>query len=434
MKKLVMLLLIFPVHGFAKTNAPSFPEFLSSFVTEYRKLGIPGFTFSYQEYFQSIPSGESLRKQEEFFERVRNELTQFGKTGLTKAEYAQLLQLNYEVDFNLERIGLEKQWVDAGRKIPGGGLHDLDNFESWYAYFIKKYTSLPVSPEEIMEFGKKEVKKVRQEIRNIRIASEFPDSLAFYSFLESDTFYFRDKRSVMKAFARTDSTVRSHLAGFTGSLEVPPVYPMEWPDAGPDTPPGIYLNHEDNAYGKDVFMINLYGSSFNRRALEWLYMHEAIPGHHLQSSVNHFQNKLDDLFAYPGNLEGWACYVEYLGSELGLYKDPYSLLGKWEWDLVRSARLVIDAGIHYYGWTQAEALKYWKENIPGQDDIAEREIRRVTNWPAQALSYKVGADYIFSLREEWLKQNPGQPTANFHRQYLESGKIPLSVMIDLIFW
>lgn len=432
MKRLILLLILLPVFVSGKAKEPSFRDFLASFVTEYSKLGIPGFTFSYQEYFSSIPSTGSLQKQKEFFERAQNALTQFGNNSLNKTERNQLLQLSYEVDFNLQRIGLERQWVEAGRKIPGGGLHELDNFTEWYAYFIKKYTSLSKSPGEIMEFGKKEVKRVLEEIRNIRVASSFPDSLAFYNFLKADTFYFRDKQSVMKAFARTDSTVRSHLKEFAGSLNVPPVFPMEWPDAGPDTPPGIYLNHEDNAYGKDVFLINFYGSSFNSRALEWLYMHEAIPGHHLQFTVDRLRNELDDLFIYPGNFEGWGCYVEYLGSDLGLYKDSFSLLGKWEWDLVRSARLVLDAGIHYYGWSQEQALKYWKENIPGQDEIAEREIRRVTNWPAQALSYKIGADYIFSLREKWLKQNSGQSIANFHIIYLESGKLPLPVLNKLM--
>lgn len=418
--------------SFRETQNPSFKEFLKSFVTEYSALGIPEFTFSYQQYFSSIPSTGSLQKQKEFFKRTQETLKQFAKAKLTLADQSKYMQLLYEVDFNLQRIGLEGQWISGGRKIPGGGLHELDNFQNWYAYFTKKYTSLDKTPEEIMEFGKNEVKRVQQEIRNIRMASEFPDSLAFYTYLKTDTFYIRDKQSVLKAFSAADSTVRAHLPAFTGSVNVPPIFPMEWPDADRDTPPGMYMNHEDNAYGKDVFVINFYGTRFNRRALEWLYMHEAIPGHHLQFTTNTMHNELDDLFTYPGNFEGWACYIEYFGNDLGLYTNPYSRLGKWEWDLVRSARLVIDAGIHYYGWTQEQAMKYWKENIPGQEEIAVREITRVTNWPAQALSYKIGADFIFSLKEKWLEQNPGLSEAQFHRAYLESGRLPLPVLSELM--
>jgi uncharacterized protein (DUF885 family) len=161
--------------------------------------------------------------------------------------------------------------------------------------------------------------------------------------------------------------------------------------------------------------------------MEWLYMHEAIPGHHLQSSLRK-QNALEDLFLYPGNFEGWACYVEYFGKDLGLYADPYEELGKWEWDLVRSARLVIDAGIHYYGWTREQALDYWKKTIPNQDDIAEREVTRVTNWTAQALSYKVGADVIFRMSRQWQRLHPNDPPSRFRRWYLEQGALPLSVI------
>jgi uncharacterized protein (DUF885 family) len=192
----------------------------------------------------------------------------------------------------------------------------------------------------------------------------------------------------------------------------------------------MYSNHANNAYGKDVFQFNFYNKRYNRRSMEWLYMHEAIPGHHLQYSFRESRKArpLEDLFLYPGNFEGWGCYIEYFGKDVGLFQDPYSYLGKWEWDLVRSARLVMDAGIHYYGWTHAQALAYWKSVVPGQDDIAEREVSRVTNWAAQTLSYKVGADCIFKMKEQWLKRHPGKDASNFHRRYLEIGMVPLAVM------
>jgi uncharacterized protein (DUF885 family) len=202
---------------------------------------------------------------------------------------------------------------------------------------------------------------------------------------------------------------------------------MEWTDATVNTPPGIYLNRSQTAYGKDVFQFNFATGRYNTRAMDWLYMHEAIPGHHLQASFRQ-ENALQQLFLYPGNFEGWGCYVEYLGKDFGLYTDFYSYLGKWEWDLVRSARLVLDVGIHYYGWSREEALSYWKATIPGQDDISEREVTRVTNWCAQALSYKVGADKIMNLRNTWLQQHPKAPIKDFHLQYLQMGVVPLDLV------
>jgi uncharacterized protein (DUF885 family) len=190
----------------------------------------------------------------------------------------------------------------------------------------------------------------------------------------------------------------------------------------------MYINRSSNAYGKDVFQFNFFTKKYNKRAIEWLYMHEAIPGHHLQFSIGKQHNVFEELFYYPGNFEGWGCYVEYFGKDVGLFKEPYSYLGKWEWDLVRSARLVIDVGIHYYGWNREKALQYWKQTIPDQDDIAEREVTRVTNWPGQALSYKVGASRIFKMQAEWEKKYPGKPLREFYQRFLSMGRLPLSVI------
>ena len=179
--------------------------------------------------------------------------------------------------------------------------------------------------------------------------------------------------------------------------------------------------------GKMCSCIIFYNEQFNRRTIEWVYMHEAIPGHHLQSSFAKL-NELQETFLYPGNFEGWACYVEYFGKQLGLFQDIYTELGKWEWDLVRSARLVLDVGIHYYGWSQEKALQYWKQTIPNQLDIAEREITRVTNWPCQALSYKIGADYIFKLRAQWINDTKHESNAQFHNWYLSNSNRPLVIL------
>jgi uncharacterized protein (DUF885 family) len=288
-----------------------------------------------------------------------------------------------------------------------------------------------MSPEDVFELGKKEVARVQKEIEKIKNNLGFEDNDQFLKTLHEPKFFLTEKSAIIKRFGSIDSTVRQHLSKFLGNVTIPAVQPMEWPDAGPATPPGIYLSKVDNSFGVDVFQFNFYGGKYNWRAMEWLYMHEAIPGHHLQSALRRQHPEtaqLTEVFLYPGNFEGWGCYVEYFGSDLGLYKDKYSLLGKWEWDLVRSARLVLDAGIHYYGWTHEEALKYWEENVSGQENIAEREVNRVTNWAAQTVSYKAGADFIFKLKEKWLASHPGKSTADFHRTYLNAGPVPLPVV------
>jgi uncharacterized protein (DUF885 family) len=409
----------------------SFSGFVEQFMKGYAELNVPGFTFDYRDYFSSIASIEELDKQLNYFNDERKKLTVFQREKLPDAERVKYDNIVYEIGFNAERIALEKKWIVDGRKIPLGGLHDLSNRKDWYSHFIKKFTSLSLAPEQVFELGKTEVARVKSEMDKIRQQLGFSENKEFYIHLKKENYFLTDKKVIVSNFAKIDSIVRKNLESFIGKTSVPPVYAMEWPDDGPATPPGIYLSQTDNSYGKDVFQFNFFGGKYNKRAMEWLYMHEAIPGHHLQSSLrrqNPNTTKLAELFLYPGNFEGWGCYVEYFGKDLGLYSEIYSLLGKWEWDLVRSARLVIDAGIHYYGWTHDQALEYWKATIPGQDDIAEREVNRVTNWAGQTVSYKAGADFIFKLKDKWQKQNPGKPQWVFHQKFLAVGPVPLEVV------
>jgi uncharacterized protein (DUF885 family) len=402
----------------------SFTAFKKQFINGYTKLNIPDMEYDYHDYFKSIPDADALSRQEVFFAEQEQKLKTIKANKQQKLDYDHIA---YEINFNRERTRLEKQWVNDGRKIPEGGLHQLNNYKDWYKYFIKKFTGTNMKPEEVYALGKIEVSKVQNEIKKIRLALGYADSIAFYMHLQADSFYITDKTKLIKGFEEIDSTVRKHLNSFVENNDLSPVYAMEWPGAGQYTPPGIYLNRNSNAYGKDVFQFNFYGNKYNRRAMEWLYMHEAIPGHHLQS-VYRKEDELQSLFLYPGNFEGWACYVEYYGKDVGLFSDPYSYLGKWEWDLVRSARVVLDVGIHYYGWTHEQAINYWKTTIPGQDDIAEREITRVTNWCSQTLSYKIGAHYLMQMREQWLKTYPLESIKEFHLQYLRAGIRPPEVI------
>jgi uncharacterized protein (DUF885 family) len=162
--------------------------------------------------------------------------------------------------------------------------------------------------------------------------------------------------------------------------------------------------------------------------MDWLLLHEALPGHHYQYDV---EDKATDRPAFAtlvkqyGFIEGWGAYVETLGSDLGLYKDSYSAFGRLEWDLVRSVRLAIDVGIHAEGWTKAKAVAFWMEQIPNQNEIAEREIDRIIRWPAQVISYKTGELAINEL--EQLLRSCTKSTFDrrrFHQLLLERGSIP----------
>jgi uncharacterized protein (DUF885 family) len=425
---LILICRIFFFPSFAQDQ--DFKLFASSFTEGYRQLDLPETIYDYKEYFNSIQSAELLKKQLSFFSSFSERLKKINRTKLSPENRIVFDHIQYETEFNIRRINLETAWNSGGRKIPARGLYGMDNYKEWYAYFIQKFTSENVSPEEIMNYGLKEIERINEEITKLQLQLGYKDRQNFYRALQSDSFYYFDKKDVVRAFALTDSCVRHHLQTFIGKAEVPEVFAMEWPDAGPNTPPGIYLGRDENAYGKDVFQYNFYKKKYSKRAIDWIYLHEAIPGHHLQASLrrNAKRDSVQLLFLYPGNFEGWACYVEYAGNNLGVYSNILTQLGHLEWDLIRSARLVLETGIHYFGWSREKARDYWAENIYGQDDIADREITRVTNWPGQSLSYKLGARFIFTLREKTGKQRPSVSLQKFNRCFLNFGMLPLPVI------
>lgn len=428
-----LILLVFALQFACPYGYASAPmkQFTKAFAAGYRMLNIPDFNYDYREYLNSIPSVENLRKQEVFFSIQNEKINKINYEKLNLSDKIQYDHILYQIGFNLERISLEMKWVKEGRKLVAGGVTALNHKQEWYALFIKKFVSMDISPEEIMTYGLEEVRRIHDEMDSIIRKNNFSDLKSFYQHLGDSSFYYYQKSDIQKAFAKTDSAIRMNLPYFIGDVNLPEIAPMEWEGAGANTPPGMYLSTEDNAYGKDVFLYNFYGNRYPKRTIDWIYLHEAIPGHHLQSVLrkNQQENEISELFLYSGNFEGWACYVEYSGKKLGVYENDINYFGKCEWDLIRSIRLVLEVGIHSQGWTTEQALNYWKENVTGQDEIAMREITRVTNWPGQALSYKLGARFLFKKLWQMTRDYEGTfELQKFHNVYLSFGMCPLQVI------
>ncbi|MEN9866048.1 MAG: hypothetical protein RL748_1638 [Pseudomonadota bacterium] len=400
-----------------------FKQWVQQFVADYQKLGIPQTSLSYVDNFNQIQDAAGITRQKAFFSQAAKALQTLQSKALSQEQSYQADLIAYEIKLHQERLALEQDYRQhAPNSVPTGGILQVHNGRAWYRYYIKRWTSKTTSPDQLIQFGEKEVARVRQEIRQIQTQLGFAGKDAeFYQHLNQPALLVRDEAELRKQFQTLHSLILSRLGSAFETTSIPPVDIQPSPNPTKDTPPGFY---RDN-----VFYYNFYQQRFDPRALEWLFIHEAIPGHHYQASLARSGSPFQGVFWYGGFAEGWAAYAENLGKDLGAYQDPYRYLGKWEWDLVRSARVVLDIGLNDQGWSKARALQYWQQHVPNQDAIAEREVERMLRWPGQVLAYKVGESEFLRLREH-ASQKLGSAFSlpRFHGMVLARGSLPFGVL------
>jgi uncharacterized protein (DUF885 family) len=411
-------------------TGPAFDQFSADFVSGYTSLNLPQLALSYVANVKNIKAPDSIQKQVDFFKGIRKKLANFKPEELTPAQRLDYGLIQYETDLNLQRLDLEQTWVrNAPDTISTKGIFTIPNGKAWYAYFLKRWVSDDVTPDQIYQFGMDEITRVQKHIEDIRLRVGMTSD-EFYKHLNDSSFFMNDPQEIQQAFERTKSIVMGNLHNIFYTTETLGLKIGRGTEPALAQTPGYY----DNNSG--TFYYNLFNKPYNRRQIDWLFLHEAIPGHHYQFSIaSHVTTSpVQNLFFYSGYIEGWGAYAEELGHDLGLYKTPYDELGKWEWDIVRSVRVPLDVGLNYYGWTDQQALNFWKKNIRGQDDIAMREIARMRRWPAQVVTYKYGARQILHWKETMQrKQGKSFDIKKFHDQYLNHGALPLLMMKNTIF-
>ena len=424
-KLICLSVCLFLLTGFKRPE--TFDQFTAEFVKRYTALKIPPLDLSYVTMLKQIKPADQIQKQLAFFEWAKAEQKKYAIAGLSEIQKQDCELIVYETDLNLERLNLEKQWT-AGKPtvISDKGLYSIPNGKAWYKYFLKKWLSANVTPDEIYQFGLTEIKRVQGNIEAIQKQSGLTED-AFYKHLNDKEFFINDPKEVMKSFGHTKAIVYSNLHNDFTEHPIPALKIKEGANQAMAQVPGYY---DDN-----VFYYNQFNKPYNKRQVDWLFIHEAVPGHHYKSSINASlkQSKVQQLFYYLGLEEGWGAYCEELGKDLGVYKTPYDELGKWEWDIVRSVRVPMDIGLNYYCWTDEQALAFWKKNIKNQDDIALREIARVKRWPAQCITYKYGAGQIMQWKQE-IKNKEGNKfnIRDFHDRILNLGSLPVFMVKERV--
>ncbi|MAB47664.1 MAG: hypothetical protein CMC05_03440 [Flavobacteriaceae bacterium] len=399
----------------------NFEAVRKDFVKNYIALQIPYHQANYVQNLKSIKPIENIIQQEIFFKTVEKQLTNVDVRNLNEYERLDYHLMNYEVELNLERISLEKQWDNTIELDDKKSIYTIENGKNWYAYLLKKWVDITVTPDAMFQFGLDEIEKVKSSMTDIQVRSGFSEKV-FQEYLKHSSFFLYNIKDIQQAFENTKREVAKKATNFFPYLD-------RISDVEITRGTNASLSHVPAYYNNGTFYFNYFNEPFNKRQLDWIFIHEGIPGHHYQIMVNDIIERTDiqQLFWYSGFVEGWGAYVEYLGKELGVYKTLYDEYGKWEWDLIRSVRVALDVGINYYGWSDDKAISFWKAHISDQDDIGWREIARMKRWPAQVITYKYGSDMFLKLLNE-AKDKERFDYQKFHKELLMYGDIPMSLL------
>jgi uncharacterized protein (DUF885 family) len=412
----------------ASAQQQDFDVFSKKFVSGYNALSLPQLDLSYVTNLQHIGSSAQIKKQYIFFSNIRSKLNGYDPKLLNASQKTDRELMSYETALNLQRLALEQQWIKhRPAKIAENGIINVPGGKQWYAWYLKRWVSDDVTPDQIFNFGLQEVKRVQGHIEAVRKQTGLSED-DFYNYLNDPSFFITDSNQVKQAFEHTKAIVYRNLPKLFADTQITTLKIEQGTMQALAQTPGYYDNN--------TFYYNLFNKPYNKRQVDWLFIHEAVPGHHYQACViSHTKiSDVQQLFFYYGFAEGWAAYTEELGKQLGVYATPYDELGKWQWDIVRSVRVPLDIGLNYYGWTDKQALAFWKKNIRGQDDIAMREIARLRRWPAQAITYKYGALQILHWKEALQKtQGNSFDIRDFHSRVLNHGSLPIFMVKENVF-
>jgi uncharacterized protein (DUF885 family) len=316
------------------------------------------------------------------------------------------------------------------------GMHALPNGEAWYAYLVEQTTTTDMSPAEIHDIGLSEVERIHGEMRDVMDEVGFEGSLhEFFEFTATDEqFYVDEPEELIQAY----EDLREHVDQVATTLfDITPEaeYEIRAVEAYRERSASgaSYMRAAPDGSRPGIFYVNTYDLSARPLwAVESLFLHEAVPGHHFQIALQQEQEDLPRFRRFGGPTaftEGWGLYAESIGEEMGVYEDPYQYFGMLNAELWRAIRLVVDTGLHYHGWSREDVLDYMYANSSVGEARAVSEAERYMAIPSQALAYKIGQLEIQRLRaaaEDALGED--FDIKSFHNMILTNGALPLDIL------
>jgi uncharacterized protein (DUF885 family) len=316
------------------------------------------------------------------------------------------------------------------------GLSALPGGAEYYEFLIRSHTTTRLTAAQVHRLGLAEVDRITAGFSTVMRKVNFQGTLGqFFEHLRTDPrFAPTSPQAVAERYAEIGRRVDDALPRLFDTRPKTQLEVKQTPEYQAPTDPGaMYVPGSLDTGKPGVFYFNTFDlPSRYVWAMETLYLHEALPGHHLQLALAAENTTLPKLLRFGGNtayIEGWALYAESLGFELGLFQDPYQLFGHYNEEMWRAMRLVVDTGLHAYGWTRERAIDYMLAHSAMSAHEAPSEVERYIVDPGQALAYKNGALTIQRLRKR-AEQLLGArfDIRAFHRQVLDTGSVPMAVL------
>ena len=365
-------------------------------------------------------------------------------------------EMRAELEDTLEKVlaelGALRAWL-VGTYLPAcrdtvGALHLPDGTE-WYDHALRVHTTTAMTAGEIHDTGLAEVRRIRAEMLEVIRRTDWKPAPAggagsdedrlfagFVGYLRTDPrFYAGSEEELLARYRDTCKRIDAKLPGLFGTLPRNPYGVRAVPKfMAPTQTTAYYMPGSLRAGNPGWFYANTHALG-QRPLYEMvpLSLHEAVPGHHLQISI---AQELPDQpefrrdMHFTAFVEGWALYAERLGIEMGLFQDdPYADFGRLTYEMWRSARLVVDTGIHALGWSKEEAMDFMRRNTALSELNIEREVDRYIDWPGQACGYKIGELRIRAMRGKAERElGAGFDVRAFHDELLGAGALPLDVL------
>lgn len=418
----------------------AFPDFMDSAIENFNKGIAAKMVLPRSLVIKMIPQllaqTETDTTKNLFYKPILNMPSSFSSKDKSNLKLAYQKAITTKIIPTYAKIAAYLQDIYLPNARLTSGYSDLPNGEAIYKFAVKSYTTTNQTPAEIHQLGLNEVKRIQIEIEKLKNKIGFKGSInEFFNYTLTDKIFFpfTTDEEILKAYTAILPKIEPNLKKLFNlipktAFEVKAIDKFKAASASASYSRGTADGTRPGYFNVPI----LDPREYNNVGMENLFLHEAIPGHHYQLSLqqeNKDLPKIRQYASYSVFSEGWALYAESLGEELGLYTDPYQKLGAYKGEIFRAMRLVVDTGLHTGLMTREAAIAYMIENGGSEEKKATAEVERYLSNPGQALTYKIGEIKMKEIKAKYQKELGAKfDIKKFHDAILLLGSVPLSAL------